>query len=120
MGFSRLPWAELVQGRSLWHPGFNKMGKSAVWGRDLYIATAGGFTKVGRSQHVPVRLLQLRRNMPFQDVQLYAVVHAAGPLETSVHRELTQLGAQRHGEWFLAPPAVVLSCVARQLANLDL
>lgn len=100
-------------------PASNKMGKSAVWGRDLYIATAGGFTKVGRSQHVPVRLLQLRRNMPFQDVQLYAVVHAAGPLETSVHRELTQLGAQRHGEWFLAPPAVVLSCVARQLANLE-
>ena len=41
----------------------------------------------------------------------------AGPLEVSVHRELSD--TERHGEWFLAPPSHVIRCVAGQLLSLE-
>ena len=95
------------------------MPKSAGWGRDLYVAKSGEFTKVGRSQHVPKRMKELQRGMPFQACTLVALFPAAGSLELSVHRELEAAGAQRYNEWFLAPPSHVIRCVAEQLANLE-
>lgn len=94
------------------------MPKSAGWGRDLYICSTGEFTKVGRSQHVQRRMVEIRRGFPFQECPLVAVFPLAGGIELSVHRELEAAGVQRYNEWFLARPADVIRCVARQLGQL--
>ena len=95
------------------------MPKSAGWGRDLYVAKSGDFTKVGRSQHVQKRMVELQRGMPFQECTLVALFPQAGSLELSIHRELEAASVQRYNEWFLARPADVIRCVAQQLANLE-
>ena len=90
-----------------------------VWGKDLYIISAGPeLTKLGRSQHPQKRLQEIARGMPWSECALWAVFPDAGCMETSLHKELAVLH-ERRGEWYRCSAGDVGQIVARRLGMLE-
>jgi len=90
-----------------------------TWGADLYIISAGPeLTKLGRSQHPQKRLLEISRGMPFQPCRLWGVFPDAGPLESSLHKELS-LSHEKRGDWYRCSAGDLAAVVVRRLGSME-
>ena len=90
-----------------------------VWGKDLYVISAGPeLSKLGRSQHVDKRLSEIKRGMPFAELRLWAVFPGAGPMEAALHRQMA-LGHEKRGEWYRCPAGDVAQTVVRCLGSME-
>ena len=89
-----------------------------VWGKDLYIISAGPeLTKLGRSQNPQKRLQEISRGLPFVQCRLWAIFPDVGALESALHKELS-LGNARCGEWYQVPAVDVARTVVSRLGAL--
>ena len=90
-----------------------------AWGQDLYIIAAGPeLSKLGRSQHPQKRLQEISRGMPFQPCRLWGVFPDAGPLESSLHKELG-LSQEKRGDWYRCSAGDLASVVVRRLGLME-
>ena len=90
-----------------------------VWGKDLYIISAGPeLSKLGRSQHPEKRLSEIARHMPFAECALWAIFPNGGCMEAALHKELANLHEKR-GEWYRCSASVVAQKVATRLGMME-
>lgn len=101
-----------------WSPFSWAVKMPKAYGADLYICTIGEVTKLGRSSNVQRRLSEIRRGVPWLQVELFATFPKFGFLEAALHR---QLGGhfEKRNEWYLAGPSRVAEIVLTQIRELE-
>ncbi len=88
------------------------------YGTHLYVLSAPGWTKVGRSKHCQKRLAEIQSHFPWLSLELVGEWAAQGHQEPALHRQLGSV-YEKCAEWYRAPADEVLALVACQLAELD-
>ena len=83
------------------------------YGTHLYVISAPGWTKVGRSKHCQKRLAEIQSHFPWLSLELVGEWPAQGHQESAVHRALSAY--ERKAEWFRCAPEDALAAVSGAL-----